>query len=270
MTLIVTIALALCAGPSPAAEFDHNHPAWSELLGRHVRWNPAGSNTQVDYAGFQINLEELQHYLDGLAVVDMPEYLRWPQAERIAFLVNAYNAWTIALVLERYPDIDSIRDIGGVFSSPWKVRFARLLGETRTLDEIEHELLRGAPDFDEPRIHFSVNCASIGCPALRPEAYRADALDAQLEDQTRRFLGDRSRNSFDSARRRLAVSPIFRWYTDDFATGNADLAPPRGFVASYADTLTSAPGDAASIRAGDYRLRYTRYDWSLNDNRQRH
>jgi hypothetical protein len=265
--LLVTIALVSGAGGAAAGDFHHGHRDWSDLLERHVEWTADGSNSRVDYGGFKADLPALQSYLDRLAAVDMPTYLRWSQAERNAFLINAYNAWTILLIVERYPGIDSIRDIGSLFSTPWAQRFVELLGATRTLDEVEHELLRGAPDFDEPRIHFAVNCASIGCPALRPEAYRPGDLDRQLDDQARRFLGDRSRNSFKAGRRELSVSPIFRWYRDDFHGGHAGLSPPRGFLADYADVLASTPADAARIRAGDYRLRYTRYNWSLNGNR---
>ncbi|MFU8896652.1 MAG: DUF547 domain-containing protein [Gammaproteobacteria bacterium] len=269
--LLFGMAVAMVAAQVMAATStaDHDHHDWSALLGRHVHWIDDGANTQVDYQGFKGDAKALTGYLERLAAVDMPTFLAWSKAERNAFLINAYNAWTVALILEHYPEIDSIREIGGWFSSPWKQRFVELLGETRTLDEVEHELLRGAADFDEPRIHFAVNCASIGCPALRPEAYRAAELDEQLEDQARRFLGDRSRNSLVRVGRDLTVSPLFRWYQEDFVAPGAALPAPRGFLAIYADTLATTPAEAARIRAGDYRLRYTRYDWSLNDDRTR-
>ena len=266
--IIIMLVLAGITGHAGAAEFDHDYRDWSDLLGRHVQWHADGSSTGVDYQGFKAERAALQAVLDRLAAVEPATFSHWTKAERNALLINAYNAWTVALVLDHYPGIDSIKDIGGLFSSPWKQRFVELLGATRTLDEVEHELLRGAADFDEPRIHFAVNCASIGCPALRPEAYRPDVLDAQLEDQTHRFLADRSRNAFDADKGELAVSPIFRWYKEDFG-GDGRLPAPRGFLAAYADTLAATPGDAARIRAGDYRLRSTRYDWSLNQHAPR-
>jgi hypothetical protein len=265
--LLIAILLAGAGGYAAAADFDHDHRDWSELLGRHVHWIDDGANTQVDYAGFKAELFALENYLDRLATVDTSTFQRWTKAERNAFLINAYNAWTVALILEHYPEIRSIRDIGGLFSSPWSRRFVDLLGAERTLDEVEHEMLRGAEDFDEPRIHFAVNCASIGCPALRDEAYRPGDLDAQLDDQTQRFLGDQSRNSFDTRRRQLSASPIFRWYTEDFESDDSPLPAPQGFLAEYAETLADSPEVAARIRAGDYRLRYARYDWSLNGTR---
>jgi hypothetical protein len=253
-------ALLLAAVPAAAAAaLDHTHAAWTALLERHVEWVPDGTTTVVDYAGFADDRRALQTYLDELATPDMRSFEAWTTGQRMAFLINAYNAWTVALILERYPDLRSIRQIGGLFLSPWSRKLAPLLGSVRTLDEIEHEMLRSAPWFDEPRIHFAVNCASIGCPALRPEAFVAAELDAQLEDQTLRFLRDRTRNTFDSSRGRLSVSPIFRWYPEDFPGG-----PPL-FLSQYADVITDTPEDAARVRTGDYRLQYTRYVWSLNE-----
>ena len=98
------------------------------------------------------------------------------KADRLAFLVNAYNAHTIALVLTRYPDLASIKDLGGWITSPWKQKFFELLGESRSLDDVEHRMIRGGVGAREPRVHFALNCASIGCPALRPEAYRGASV----------------------------------------------------------------------------------------------
>ena len=110
-------------------------------------------------------------YLAATSAVSRAEFDRWVPADQLAFLVNAYNAWTVQLVLQGYPKIASIRDLGSLLQSPWKKRFVPLLGETRSLDEIEHSLIRGSGRYREPRAHFALNCASVGCPALRPEAY---------------------------------------------------------------------------------------------------
>lgn len=244
--------------------FDHQHDDWTQLLSVHVDWADDSHNTTVDYAGFASMRQELQRYLDMLSAVDESTFDTWIPGEQLAFLINAYNAWTVELILRHSPGISSIRQIGGLFSSPWRQRFIPLLGEMRTLDEIEHEMIRGAPDFAEPRIHFAVNCASIGCPALRPEAYRAKDLEGQLEDQTLRFMSDRSRNSFDARRGQLTVSPLFRWYSEDFKAVDSDMPQPRGFIARYADDLANSPEDVERLRTGDYRLRYSTYDWSLN------
>jgi hypothetical protein len=170
------------------------HGTWDGLLQRHVKPILGGVATQVDYGGMARERVQLKGYLDALAAVPEADFRRWPRDERLAFLINAYNAGTVELVLTRWPKLDSIKDLGSLLGSPWKKRFIPLLGGTRSLDDIEHGMIRAKGAYAEPRIHFAVNCASVGCPALRPEAYTAARLDAQLADATRRFLGDRTRN----------------------------------------------------------------------------
>jgi hypothetical protein len=252
-----------------AGDFDHSHAAFSAILSRHVRWNEAGTATTVDYAALQRERASLDGYTRGLSLVSPAEFARWGVPQRRSFLINAYNAFTLQHVLSRYPRLGSIRDLGNiVFDSPWKQRFFDLLGERRHLDDLEHGLLRGAADFDEPRIHFAVNCASVGCPALRPEAYRAERLEAQLEDQTRRFLRDRSRNRFEAGASATAwVSPIFKWYGEDFAAGHRGAATLREFLAAYADALADSEAGRKAIRAGGFAVKFTPYSWALNDAR---
>lgn len=246
-----------------AAAFDHSD--WTHLLKRFVATTEDGHSTTIDYAGIQKQRAELQDYLSKLADVEPQQFSAWPTPERLAFLINAYNAWTVELILEEYPDIDSIRDIGGWFGSPWKQAIAPLLGKKRTLDEIEHGMIRGSGEFDEPRIHFAVNCASIGCPALRREAYVADDLEAQLEAQTRDFLSDRSRNAWrDDA---LYVSPIFKWYGEDFEAGWRGTDSLVEFLARYADALGLSQDQKQALLDGKATIRYTDYDWRLNDDR---
>jgi hypothetical protein len=261
--LIFSLLILVLTLPAHA-RFDPRHDAWTALLDRHVAWQAEGGASSVDYAGLGAERAALRAYLASLAAVQQSEFDGWTLADRQAFLINAYNAWTVELVLTRYPDLDSIKDIGGWFSSPWKQPVAELLGATRSLDDIEHGLLRGAPDFAEPRIHFAVNCASIGCPALRHEAYRGEILDAQLEDQTRRFLADRSRNRLRGDDPLQAeLSAIFDWYLDDFG-GRAGLGR---FLAARAGPLDATPAQAEALARGDYRLRARDYDWSLNATR---
>lgn len=249
---------------APAHAFDAGHAAWTTLLERHVRWNPEGTATTVDYAGFARDRAALQAYLDALSAVPRADFDRWPADQRTAFLLNAYNAFTVELVLGAWPNLESIKDLGSLLRSPWKRRFFVLLGEERHLDDVEHGLLRGAPGFDEPRIHFAVNCASIGCPALRPEAYVAARLDAQLDDQTRRFLRDRTRNRFDVASNTLIVSRIFDWYAEDFERGPGGTRSVAGFLAAYADELAATPEARARIARGTVTLDYSDYDWTIN------
>lgn len=250
--------LWLLATASSGADFDH--AGWTTLLARHVAWNAAGTASIVDYAGFQRDRKALTSYLDSLATVDRTTFSAWPQPDRRAFLINAYNAFTVELILTRYPDLGSIKELGSLLSSPWKKRFFDLLGETRSLDEVEHGLLRGAPDFDEPRIHFAANCASIGCPALRPEAYVGATLDAQLEDQARRFLRDRSRNRISAKGDAVEISAIFDWYEGDFAR----VGGVGGFLADRGDALGATSAHQRALRAGELKIRYLPYDWRLN------
>ena len=269
MTFFRTIllgALLLLALPAHAA-FDHQHRAFTALLARHVQWNAAGTTTSVDYAGFARDRKALDGYVAALGAVQKADYARWSWPRQQAFLINAYNAATVQLVLTRYPKLDSIKDIGGLLGNPWKKAFVPLLGQTRSLDDIEHGLLRGSPRYRDPRIHFAVNCASIGCPALRPEAFVATRLDAQLEDQTLRFLRDRSRNRLRAEGRALVLelSSIFDWYGDDFSGQGG----PRGFVARRADALGADAAQASDVRNGPVKLRFLDYDWALNGRRAR-
>ena len=172
-------------------------------------------------------------------------------------------ASTIDVILEEYPDIDSIRDIGFFLSSAWNQDFASLFGEPVTLDEIEHEIIRGWGRYNEPRIHFAVNCAAIGCPALRAEAFISEKLEMQLEDSTVKFLSDRSRNYFDNGR--MYVSSIFDWYKEDFEKGWGGVDSVAEFLARYAAELELDSAIENQLRADDIRIRHLKYDWGLND-----
>jgi hypothetical protein len=261
------LALPFVSGIAVAADFDHSHRSFDALLAKHVFWDRAGVATAVDYAALARNRAALDEYTARLSAVTQPQFASWSVAEQRAFLINAYNAFTLQLILTRYPDLKSIRDFGNiVFNSPWKQRFFNLLGARRHLDEVEHELLRGAPGFDEPRIHFAVNCASVGCPALRPEAFVAARLDRQLDDQTRRFLRDRSRNRV-TENGKLAISPIFKWYASDFERGLGGVRSVQQFLARYADDLATNDDDRKKTRAATLPLTYSNYDWALNARR---
>ncbi len=259
--LILTVLLSLCG---PARAFDPQHQAWTDLLARHVQWNDAGTATSVDYDGLLAERARLQSYLAELSAVSQAQADGWSKSERRAFLLNAYNAFTIELILRSWPEVGSIKDLGSLFASPWKQRFFTLFGKQQHLDGIEHGLIRGAADYDDPRIHFAVNCASIGCPALRPEAYRGADLDAQLDDQTRRFLRDRTRNRFDAADGTLHLSRIFDWYAEDFERGLRGSQSVAAFVAGYPAELGIDANTAAKLAAGEFDIEFLDYDWALN------
>jgi hypothetical protein len=194
--------------------------------------------------------------------VDRASFAAWSRQQQLAFLINAYNAFTVALILSQWPELESIRDLGSVFRSPWKKSFIDLLGETVSLDDIEHGMIREPGRYDDPRIHFAVNCASVGCPALRREAYRGERLEEQLEDQTHSFLADRSRNRLAAGE--LQVSSIFKWYGEDFRSGWRDLDTLEAFLAHYGSALGLDEARRRALRRGAIDIDFLDYDWRLN------
>jgi len=262
VVLISLIALAPCA---VRAEFDQTHRTWNELVDRHVMVLDGGTTSRVRYAAFLNDRAALKRYLDSLSAVEQAEFDAWSKPARLAFLINAYNAFTVELILRNYPGVESIRDLGNIFVSPWRMRFFKLLGREQHLDAIEHDMIRKPGAFDDPRIHFAVNCASIGCPMLREEAYTAARLDEQLEDQTVRFLSDRTRNRYDPRRKALEVSKIFDWYAKDFNSGLRGIQSIEGFFAAHARLLADSAADRQSISSGAVTIRFLEYDWKLND-----
>lgn len=260
--VVRTFLLTLVFLPIAAlADFDHGD--WDNLLREHVKERGGGVATQVDYGGMASDRSKIRTYLSKLSAVSRSDFDAWSEPAQLAFLINAYNAWTVDLILDDYPDIDSIRDIGFLLSSAWNQDVANLFGESVTLDEIEHEMIRGWGIYNEPRIHFAVNCAAIGCPALRGEAYTQERLEMQLDDSTKKFLSDRSRNYLDNGR--IYISRIFDWYEEDFEQGWGGVNSVGEFLANYSAELALDTQTAQELRVGDIRIRYLRYDWGLND-----
>jgi hypothetical protein len=219
-----------------------DHSIYADLLGKYVQ------NGVVDYQGFKNEETKLDQYLKVLEETNTKNLSR---NEQFAFYANAYNAWTIKLILSAYPGVKSIKDLGSVFKSPWKKKLVRIDGKVITLDDIEHNILR--PRFKDPRVHFAVNCASKGCPPLRSEPYQGSILDQQLEEMTGAFLNDPSRNRLEG--RTLYVSKIFKWFAEDF---NKDIV---GFFSKY------AKGDLEKrleSNKNKIKVKYLDYDWSLN------
>lgn len=251
--------------PVLAQSFDHSHASWSRLLQQHVVVQRGARASQVRYAGLLAQRSELQHYLRQLSSVSRSDFEGFSRVQQMAFLINAYNAFTIELILTRYPRLKSIKDLGNFLSSPWKQRWISLLGETVSLNDIEHGVLRKRGVYDDPRIHFAVNCASIGCPMLREEAYMPERLDAQLEAQMQRFMSDRERNRWNPQAGRLELSQIFDWYTEDFRLGHQGIFSLHGLGARFANVLADGETDRARIRSSQVLITYLDYDWRLND-----
>ena len=264
--VVLGVAMLAARGAhAQASAFDHSHAAWSALLKKHVVVIDGGRASQVRYVGMAADRAALKAYLDSLSAVSAAAFKGYTKAQQMAFLINAYNAHTVELILTRYPKLDSIKDLGSLFQSPWKRKYIALLGSTVSLDGIEHDTLRARGRYDDPRIHFAVNCASVGCPPLREEAFTAERLAAQLGEQAQRFMSDRSRNRWNTARQRLEVSKIFDWYGEDFTLGHQGIASATSFYARHADRLADAPADRDRIRAQTAAVSYLDYDWALND-----
>ncbi len=243
MKMIACLFAIALFTPAKLLAFDHSHSKFTEVLQKHVN----GKN--VDYAGLKKSPNQLGAYIDSLAKVSQSEFKGWSENEEMAYLINLYNAGTLKLIIDNYP-LKSIKDIG----SPWKKKVIKLFGTDRSLDYVEHELLR--KNYSEPRIHFGVNCASIGCPPLRDEAFQASKLDEQLDEQAKQFLNDSSKNRVDSKNGILYLSSIFDWFKGDFVKSSGSL---EKFVAPY-----FSERDRKAIQSGKLKIKYTDYDWNLN------
>ena len=232
--------MGLVTGSRAAQEMDNL--IYAELLGKYVK------NGLVDYQGFKNEEAKLDQYLKVLEGTYAKALSR---NEQFAFYINAYNAWTIKLILAGYPGVKSIKDLGSFFKSPWKKKICRIDGEVITLDRIEHGILR--PRFKDPRVHFAINCAARSCPPLRPEPYQGAILDQQLDGMASAFINDPSNNHLEE--NTLYVSKIFDWFEEDF---NGDVV---GFILEYAK---GGLKKRLESKKGDIVIKYLDYDWSLN------
>lgn len=261
----LVLALAASLVSICAFALDHSHKSWDDLLKKHVKYVQNGNASRVDYAGFARDRAQLKSVLDEYQKVTKAEFDSWTKPQQQAFLINAYNAFTVEKILTRFPAIKSIRDFGSVFGNPWKDRFFTLFGQPSYLDAIEHEILRKEGVYDDPRVHVAVVCASIGCPMLRTDAFTAATLDAQLDDGMTRFLGDRTRNRYNPQKRKLEISKIFDWYGKDFEKGHKGYTTVKATMARYADVLADKPEDRAAVREQKVDVDFLDYDWALND-----
>ncbi|MEX0965653.1 MAG: DUF547 domain-containing protein [Bacteroidia bacterium] len=224
---------------------DVSHEAWSELLQKHLK------SGFMDYEGMQERRQELQAYLEYLGN-NPPHREEWTQEEQIAYWINLYNAATVELVLRHYP-VESIKDIGSKIAvpfvnTPFDISFIKVGEKELSLNNIEHGILRKY--WEEPRIHFAINCASFSCPALRNEAYNGETLNRQLDEQTRRFLQNDQLNRINPEAPQ--VSQIFSWFSGDFKKKSGTVI---NFINQYSKIRIKENAD----------LEYIDYDWRLND-----
>ncbi len=237
--IVTAVLIILWSGSAGAAP---DNRIFAELLTQY------NHNGVVDYAGFKKEEARLDAYLDLLAGVDPNSLAR---NDRFAFYANAYNAWTIKLILTGYPGVASIKDLGSLFKSPWKKKFVRLGGEVITLDHIEHDILR--PQFKDPRVHMAVNCASKSCPPLWGEPFTGRSLDVQLDAAARNFINTPRFNRLEGDT--LYVSRIFKWFGEDF---DDDVI---SFFEKYADDQLKR---RIQTNRSALDVQYLDYDWSLN------
>lgn len=240
-----------------SSSFDLQFSEWRQLLRTYVK------EGRVDYASLKKSPKLLNAYLHSIANVSKEEYDRWSRDQKIAFWLNAYNATAIKMVVDHYPlkkafgfkalifPENSIQQIPGV----WDKKVLDVFGAKVSLNQIENEILR--KEFQDPRIHFALVCASVGCPELREEPYVGDRLDAQFKDQIVRFLADPRKFRYDASSNTIYLSPIFKWFRKDFERGG-------GIISFLGDYLPQ--GEAKKISEST-KIQWLSYDWSLNERR---
>lgn len=222
-----------------------SHDIFDKLLKKHV-----SKDGKVDYKGFINDKNEFQKYLDLLSK-NAPDRDKWSEEAQLAYWINVYNAFTIKLIIDNYP-VNSIQDLHPKVKIPllntvWHKKFFKIGGKEASLDEVEHKILR--KEFDEPRIHFAVNCASYSCPPLRPEAFTAEKVDKQLEEQAISFINDKRHNTIQADK--VEISSIFSWFKGDF-TDNGSLID---YLNKYSKVKINS----------NAKVSHKDYDWSLNE-----
>jgi len=232
-----------------------SHQLFTEILNLYVK------NGLVDYKGFKKD-NRLAQYTDQISKTN-PEKLT--RNEKLAFWINAYNAFTLKIVIDNYP-IESITELhsGGKIlgyllgKTVWDKEFILINSKKYSLGDIEHTILR---KMNEPRIHFSIVCASISCPPLRNEAFEADKIDEQLKSQAVQFINDKSRNYFDIQKREAYLSKIFSWFSEDFDNSDENVLK---FVLQYLPENISSD---IKNNLSKWDISYKDYNWNLNENK---
>jgi hypothetical protein len=272
--LIGSLLLIALATKLHAADFDHRYHSYDQLLHEVVQVSDDKKQTRVNYQQLAIKQDTLAAVLISFSQVDKNQYDSWNQDQKLSFLVNAYNGFTLKLIVDNWyefkqGDAQSIRDLGSLFTTPWEKKFFTLFDKKRNLDEIEHEMVRKW--FKEPRIHAALVCAAVSCPPLRNEAFIPDNLNQQLESQMQLFLADNGRNEIlaNGQEGKASLSSIFKWYRGDFEKGDGGFHSLFEFLRTYRQALVEGDNDrqaqSAIIDSGKYPIIFKDYDWRLND-----
>lgn len=267
--------ISASTNPKPfetARAFDHSHEELDHLLKKYVK------NGLVNYRGILAESDAFYRYVTSLGAVSQPTVNMWSREQQMAYWINAYNAFTIQAIIERYP-IKS-RSLIGIFfprnsilqiSGIWSRLTFNAGGQHLTIGQIEHDILRKR--FIDPRIHFAIVCAAGSCPVLRSEAYRFDVLERQLHEQAIQFVNDPNRGArWDADKKRLYVSKIFKWFKEDFNPNTLTFGSSNqphttsdavlDFISIY---LRNESFAKALAENRDIRLSYLAYDWRLNE-----
>ncbi len=249
VNLILTIG-CLIFFTSPALAFDFLD--WNGLLKKNVKPKVISGVklNAVNYKSIKNDpaYEKLIGDLKSFNLSDLKT-----KNDKLAFWINVYNVMAVKMVLDNYP-VKSIKDAGSLFKSVWKKEVGIVAGKIRTLNDIEHEILR---KMGEPRIHVAIVCASVSCPDLRPEAYVGEKLDAQLDDQLTKFLTNSGKGlKIDSGDNKLYLSSIFKWFEEDFES-KGGVVP---YLTKYADSRYMS-----TLKSGKLKTKYLDYDWGLNE-----
>jgi hypothetical protein len=254
--------LTVCFGPAgsglgaeviPPTGFDHTHSAWNEALDKYLGDDGKVQYTQIK-AEISAPLNPYSTYLAQLTAVKAPDFEKWTKEQQLAFLINAYNALTIKLVVDHYP-VATIDDIGSVFKSPGEKPFFSLFdGTVKTLDELEKKQLRVRTQ--DPRVYIALNKAAISSPRLATDAYAAIRLNDQLDEASRDFLADKTLNQYEPKSGTLWLSRVFDWYAEDFDG-------PYGGVVKFVDKY--GPENAKKAIASSGKIRFLKFNNGLND-----
>jgi len=255
------------------SEFDHSYSTYNNLLNKYVK------NARVDYQGFIDSRAEFETFLKSLGEVQEGDFQNWTEQQKLAFWINAYNAFTIKAIIDHYP-INRGFSVVGIFYAPsnsilqikgvWTKLQFRAVGRMVTLDEIEHQILR--KKFNEPRIHMAINCASISCPDLSNEAHRADKLEEQLTSASANFVNNPQKGVLiDQESRKVKLSKIFKWFGEDFMQNygsdvlSSEYSLKENAVLNFAAQYLESKKAREYVMKNRVKIGYLDYDWHLNE-----
>ncbi len=274
LKLILSFSLYAQSPTAVPAGFDHSYSKLNTLLSKAVVMKNNGQKSIVKYKA--ITSGEIDAVVKELLAAEKKQVMKdFSYKQRLSYFINLYNAMTIKLIKDNYKKVksknNSIKSIGSLLKNTWKIKFFTLFGKKTSLDEVEHGYIRGdlsgfpqsKKEYKDPRIHFAVNCASKGCPSLLNKAFLATSVTTQMQTAMENFLKDRSRNSVKNGK--VYLSPIFKWYKKDFKRGFLGYSSLKGFVQKNSKHLTGDAKQLKLIQSGDFSIKYTDYDWTLND-----